>query len=186
MPPATGPSWTVTPLSRLSSPIALPRSYARRLSQVAPTLMPAGKTETRLHSVSKETTATHACLSLTNSVYLTPTGESCRHWPLMPRRGTPPVWPTHCSCCHPEPATVSGCRQVERQNQHTRSQVNFLFQSQLLDNFNGFLVRRFPVSSTAAPGTGVSRRRSLVRLGSSDGIGVGRDALWVGDIGELR
>jgi hypothetical protein len=53
-PPATGPSRTVTPLSRFSTPIALPRSCARRLLQVAPTLIPAGKTETRLRRVSNE------------------------------------------------------------------------------------------------------------------------------------
>ena len=174
------------PLSRLSRPIALPRSYARRLSQVAPTLMPAGKTGTRLHSISKEATATHKCLGLTHSVYLTPTGESCRHWPLMPRRGTPPVWPTHCSCCHPEPATVSGCWQIGGHRQHTRSQIDLLFQGQLLDNFNGFLVRRVPVAGTATPRAGIFRWRSLVRLGSSDSIGIGRDALWVGNVGELR
>jgi hypothetical protein len=54
----------VTPLSRFSTPIALPRSYAKRLLQVAPTLIPAGKTETRLQSVSSKLifTTSHAHL----------------------------------------------------------------------------------------------------------------------------
>lgn len=60
-PPATGPSRTVTPLSRLSEPIALPRAYANSLSHVAPTLMPAGKTDTRLCNVSDETNVTLTC-----------------------------------------------------------------------------------------------------------------------------
>ena len=104
----------MTPLSRLSAPIALPRSYARRLSQVAPTLIPAGKTETRLQYVSKKAIATrvnfwldslsvsHAnwgilqtlasnaqtrhATGLANALLLLPSGAWCCQWLLADRR----------------------------------------------------------------------------------------------------
>ena len=72
------------------------------------------------------------------------------------------------------------------QQRHTCSEVDLLFKRQLLDDFNGFLVRLRPLAVTAAPWTGVLGRRNLVGLGTGHGIRIGRDGVRVGDVGELR
>lgn len=90
-PPATGPRRTLMPLSLASWPIACPRRYISPLSNVAPVVMPAGKTETQ-------------------SAKRTPVGESCRQRLRRPRRGTAPTLPTQRSLAQlqtPVPKSVN-------------------------------------------------------------------------------
>jgi len=68
----------------------------------------------------------------------------------------------------------------------TCSKIDLLLQSQLLDDFDSFLVRLRPLAVTAAPWTWVLGRRGLVGLGTSHGIRVGRDGVRVSDVGKLR
>lgn len=78
--PATGSKATCMPLPRYSSPRALPYSYIRRLSKVAPTVSCAGKADT-------------------NSCPLIPSGASAKQSAGIPRRVILGVFPTHKPVC---------------------------------------------------------------------------------------
>ena len=135
-----------------------------------------------IHSTSRRT------LTETKSASRTPVGESSRHMARMPSRGMDPVSPTHLPICHPVPMcqSVQWSRCKNQVHRRTCCQVDLLLQSQLANQSNGLLVGISPVTSASAPWRRVRRRRSLIRLCTSDGIGVRRSGIAVCGVWERR